>query len=189
MATRPDRAALLSPEEYLALERRAETKSEYYDGEIVAMSGASRAHSLIVGNAFASLHGQLRGRSCELHASDMRVRVSRTGAYVYPDIVVVCGQPQFEDDQVDTLLNPTVVMKVLSPSTEANDYGRKWDQYRRLDSLQEYLLIAQDRPHVERYRRHGEGLWLFDEADGEATLSLESIGCALALRDVYEQVL
>lgn len=190
MATRPEKTLLLSPEEYLALEREAETKSEFYDGEIVAMTGASWEHNLITGNIFLSLGNQLRGQPCRAATSDLRVRISPAGAYVYPDVVVVCGKPEFEDRHGDTLLNPALVVEVLSPSTQAKDYGRKGEAYRRLPSLREYLLVAQDRAHVERYRRHGGGLWLFDEADGpEAELALESVECTLVLRDVYEGVL
>ncbi len=179
----------VSPEEYLEAERRAEYKSEYFAGEILAMTGASREHNLIVGNLLGSLHPQLRGRPCELYPSDMRVKITRTGAYAYPDLVVVCGEPEFEDEQVDTLLNPTVLVEVLSPSTERHDRGRKWEHYRRLPSLAEFLLVAQEQPRIEHYLRQESGLWLFHDASGEdAVLELSSIGCTLALRDVYDKV-
>jgi Uma2 family endonuclease len=189
VSTEPQHS-LLSPQEYLEMERQAESKSEYYEGEIVAMTGASWEHNLIVADVLASLHQQLGSRSCGAAHSDLRVRISPAGVYVNPDLVVVCGKPEIEDDHVDTFIDPTVVIEVSSPSTEANDHGRKWEPYRRLRSLQEYLLIAQDRPHLERYRPHGDGVWLFDETDGiEATLALDAIECTLTSREVYEGVL
>lgn len=180
---------MISPEEYLVRERAAECKSEYIAGEVRTMTGASRKHNLVAVNLAALLHTQLRGRPCETYASDMRVQ-TRADVYLYPDVVVVCGEPELADDRFDTLLNPTVVVEVLSPSTEGYDHGEKWEKYRRLASLRDYLLVAQDEPRVERYTRQGEGLWLFSETDGlDAELRLESIGCTLALRDVYERVL
>ncbi len=123
----------LSPQEYLTLERQAETKSEYYAGEVFAMAGASRKHNTIVPNLLYLLVGQLKGRSCEVYNSDMRVKVSVTGLYTYPDLTVVCGKPRFDDDQEDTLLNPTVIVEVLSKSTEAYDRGEKFAMYRALE--------------------------------------------------------
>lgn len=179
----------LTPEEYLKLERKAERKSEYYRGEMYAMSGASREHNLIALNVSASLHRQLRHRPCEAYASDMRVKVSPTGLYTYPDLVVVCGKPQFEDAGLDTLLNPTALIEVLSPSTESCDRGSKFEQYRTLASLVDYLLIAQDRCHVEHYARQPDGKWLLTEARSlEETLRIASIECELALAEVYEKV-
>ena len=145
-----------TPEEYLALERKAEYKSEYINGEIYAMSGASRAHILITVNLTRELSTQLRGRPCEVYASDMRVKVSPTGMYTYPDVAAVCGEARFEDGQVDTLTNPSVIIEVLSPSTEAYDRGEKFAHYRKLQSLAEYVLVAQDKMRVEHFARHGE---------------------------------
>jgi Uma2 family endonuclease len=179
----------LTAQQYLEIERRAEYKSEFLNGEMFAMSGASRAHNLIATNVSSSLHAQLRGRPCETYASDMRVKVSVTGLYTYPDVVVVCGEAEFEDAHVDTLLNPTVIVEVLSPSTEAYDRGEKFAQFRNLASLREYVLIAQDRPRIERFRRSEGQDWLFSAVDGlEETAHLTAIGCELALTDVYERV-
>lgn len=158
--------ARFTPQQYLALERAAETKSEFFNGEIFAMAGASREHNLIATNVVRELSAQLKGRPCETYPGDMRVKVSETGLYTYPDVVVVCGEPRFEDEHGDTLLNPTLVVEVLSPSTEAYDRGEKSSHYRRLASLAEYVLIAQDRCHVERYARRPDGLWLLAEARG-----------------------
>lgn len=178
----------VSPEEYLAAERLAEIKSEYLAGEVHAMTGASRPHNLIVTNVVASLVVQLRGKPCQTYASDMRVKVPRARAYVYPDVAVVCGEPELEDEQLDTLLNPTLIIEVLSPSTADYDHGRKWEHYRRLGSLQDYLLIAQDQRRVERYTRRSGGMWLFSETTGSEVVSVDSIGCALVLDDVYDRV-
>jgi len=175
-------------EEYLARERLAERKSEYRAGEIVAMSGASRAHNLIAGNLFGELRQRLRGGPCEAYVNDMRVRVRQTGLYTYPDVVVACGDIQFEDDQVDTLLNPVVIIEVLSPSTEAYDRTEKFAHYRRLDSLQEYVLVSQNTVHVERYARQGEQWLLTEYRSLDDELPLDAIGCRVSLRDIYERV-
>ena len=179
----------LTPEDYLAIERSAESKSEYFDGEIFAMAGASRAHNTIVVNTTIELGNQLKKRPCKLYVSDIRVKVSPTGLYTYPDVVVVCGKEQFEDTHLDTLLNPTLIIEVLSDSTEAYDRGRKFEHYRHLDSLVEYALIAQQRPHVESYRRQPDQQWLLTECTGlDATLRLQSIDCDLALAEIYAKV-
>jgi Uma2 family endonuclease len=179
----------VSPEEYLALERKAEYKSEYLHGEIFAMTGASRKHNLIAVNTASSLNQQLRGRPCEVYVSDMRVKVAASGLYTYPDVVVVCGQPQFEDDYLDTLLNPTVLFEILSKSTERYDRIAKSDYYRTLESLTEHLLIAQDEVHVEHYVKQADGQWSLSELHSiDAAIELPSISCSLALRDVYDKV-
>jgi Uma2 family endonuclease len=178
-----------TPEQYLALERQAEYKSEFLDGEIFAMAGASREHNLIAGNVFASLHGQLRGRPSETYPNDMRIKVTATGLRTYPDVVVVCGEPQFEDENGDTLLNPTLLVEVLSRTTEAYDRGEKFAHYRLLESLVEYVLIAQNRCQVERLTRQPDGQWLLSEArDLGGSIALTSIGSQLALAEVYGRV-
>jgi Uma2 family endonuclease len=179
----------VTPQEYLARERRAEEKSEYWDGEVFLMTGASRAHNLIVLNVGGELHEQLKEHPCEVYPSNMRVRIPNTARYVYPDVSVVCGEPQFEDEELDTLLNPTVIVEVLSPSTEAFDRGKKLDSYRTIPSLQECLLIAQDERRVYLYTRQPDNRWLLSEAsDLDATLSLDSIGCQIALVEIYRKV-
>ena len=178
-----------TPASYLEFERASEEKHEFLAGEIFAMAGASERHNLIMGNTLASLHGQLRGRDCRVYPSDMRVKIAATGLYTYPDISVVCGGSEFEDDQRDTLLNPAVIIEVLSPTTEAYDRGKKFQHYRTLASLQEYLLIAQDVPRIEHYVRQPDNQWLLsDLGGGSGAVHLPSIGCALALVDVYEGV-
>ncbi len=178
----------LTPEEYLAFERKATTKHEYLAGEIVAMSGASFAHNFITGDIFGELRAQLQGGKCKAATSDMRVKVSETGAYFYPDVVIFCGEPQAEDNSSDTLLNPTVIIKVLSPSTEARDRGEKFWHYQQLASLQEYILVSQDRICVEHHLREGID-WLRTEfRELEEVISLTSIECKLYLRDIYSSV-
>ena len=179
----------VTPEEYLALERKAEYKSEYLHGEIFAMTGASRKHNLISGNIFAGLHQQLRGKSCEAYQGDMRVKVAASGLYTYPDVVVVCGEPQLEDDYFDTLLNPTVLFEVLSKTTERYDRIAKSGYYRALESLAEHLLVAQDEICVEQYVKQVDGQWALTETRSiEGAIELPSIDCSLALRDIYNKV-
>ena len=184
-----------TPEQYLELERKAGHKSEYVNGQILAMAGASEAHNTITVNVAAALHAQFRGRPCRAYVNDMRVRITDTGMYAYPDVAAVCDTPVFEDDHRDTLTNPTVLIEVLSPSTEAYDRGAKAAHYRRLSSLREYVLIAQDRYSVERYARpdgatHRPGdPWTFTEStDPDAVVHLASIGCDLSVRDIYDKV-
>jgi len=179
----------MSEAEYLAFERASEIKHEYFGGHVYAMSGASEPHNLIAGNTLASLHVQLRGRGCKVYPSDMKVRTPATRSYAYPDITVVCGEAKFDDDQRDILVNPTVIIEILSPSTEKYDRGLKFQHYRELGSLQEYILIAQDSPHIERFLRQDGGLWQFSDVTGtDAKIDLSSIDCTLHLSDVYEQV-
>ena len=177
-----------TPQEYLALERKSETRNEYYNGEIFAMSGASREHNLIAGNLFRDIGNQLEDRPCETYMSDMRVWIEATGLYTYPDVVVVCGEPRFQDREVDTLLNPTVIVEVLSPSTAAYDRGDKFRHYRRIDSLREFVLISQDRMMVERYTRRGNDWVLSDLTDPDQVLKLESIGCQIPLNRIYAKI-
>jgi Uma2 family endonuclease len=185
MAAEPNR---LSVQEYLRLERQAETKNEYLDGQMLAMTGASRRHNLIVANLMRELGNQLKHRPCELFPSDMRVRIPFANVYIYPDVSAVCGEPLFEDGEADTLLNPIFVLEVLSPTTEAYDRGKKRRWYQSLDSLSELLLVSQDVPVVEQYVRQGDG-WFLRTAEGlEAVLSLPSIQAELVLADVYHKV-
>lgn len=181
--------SLLTPEEYLALERRAELKSEYFAGEMFAMAGASRRHNLIAANIIRVLGNQLLERTYNVYPSDMRVKISKVGKYTYPDIVVACGEEQFEDDQKDTLLNPVVVIEILSESTEAYDRGKKFEHYQYLASLSEYLLITQDPYRVEQYVRQSDRTWTYLEFHNvEDTVRLRTIDCELALKDIYVKV-
>lgn len=177
-----------TPEQYLALERRAEFKSEFDNGFIEAMSGASREHNLINGNVFSEIRARLRDRPCEVYTNDMRVWIGPARQYTYPDVTAVSGEPGFQDGEFDTLLNPTLIVEVLSPSTESKDRSRKFAGYRRLKSLREYVLISQNEVLVEKYVRDGDK-WIYTVLDNlEDSLHLVSIDCAIPLKEVYAKV-
>ena len=176
-------------EEYLALERSSEIKHEYFNGEIFGMGGASKRHVSIVTNLVGELYSQLKTGSCQVYSTDLRVRVSPTGLYTYPDVIVLFEEPRFSDDQDDTLLNPALIIEVLSESTKDYDRGGKFEQYRTIDSFVEYLLIAQDRTHVEHYTRQRDGSWLLHETNNlEDTLQLKSAPCSLRIADIYARI-
>jgi len=180
----------LTEAEYLAIERAAPEKSEFLAGEMYAMAGATLAHTQIVSNLVRHLGVQLRGGPCRVVASDLRVKVAETGLQTYPDVVVFCGEPRLSDEHRDTLLNPRVLIEVLSSSTEAYDRGEKFAHYRRLPSLREYVLVSQTDAHIERFVRADDSAeWTLSEVAGlAATLPLDAIGCTLSLAEVYEQV-
>jgi Uma2 family endonuclease len=186
MATQPT-PRRLTVEEYLRREREATERSEYLEGEILAMAGASLRHNAIVASLTARLYAPLRERGCGVYSSDMRVQVAES--FLYPDVVIVCGQPILFDAAQDAITNPTVIVEVLSESTERLDRGRKSWAYRRLPSLQDYVLVSQEEPRVEHWRRGPDGAWLVSDIDGlQATLKLVSIGAELPLAEIYEQV-
>jgi Uma2 family endonuclease len=179
----------LTPEQYLEIERRAERKSEYWQGEMFAMAGAGESHNLLVTSMSAQIHSQLRSSASRTYANDMRVCVGVTGLYAYSDIVVVFGVPQFLDGRRDTLLNPSLIIEVLSPSTEAYDRGRKFEHCQSIDSLKQYLLVASERVHTDLFTRQPGGQWLLTAAGSiDDALDLESVGCRITLRDTYERV-
>ena len=179
----------MTPAEYLAFERASEEKHEYLNGIVVAMSGAKRAHNLIALNLGSKIHQALKDKNCEGYPSEMRIFVPETGLYAYPDLVVACGQPEFQDDVLDTLLNPVLIVEILSDSTESYDRGLKFENYRSINSLREYILVSQNRPAVEKYVKHGDGFWLLSSAVGlDASIMLDSIECSLPLVEVYEKV-
>ncbi len=187
----------MSPEEYLATERASETKHEYVNGEVYAMAGGSREHNLIVGNLVGEIGTRLKGGRCEVYPSGMRLQVSETGLYTYPDAMVVCEPPRFADREVDTLLNPKVIFEVLSGSTRTYDRGAmrrtqpwwKWAHFRRLGSLAEYVMVAQDEYQVEQLVRQPDGTWLFREhTTPEETLRFQSLGVEIPLSEIYYQV-
>jgi len=183
------RKTFTTPEEYLAAERKAEGKSEYFAGEVFAMVGASRRHNLVAANIIRVLGNQLVDRPCNVYPSDMRVKVSATGKYTYPDVVVACAEEQFDDAENDTLLNPVVIVEVLSASTEAYDRGKKFEQYQKIESLTEYILVAQEPYRVEQYIRQSDREWRYSEYhDAGEVIRINVINCELALRDVYAKV-
>jgi Uma2 family endonuclease len=187
MSTQPK--TFLTEAQYLEIERKAEYKSEFLNGETFAMAGAKEAHNLLIADVIFELMGQLRPRRCPVYPSEMRVRVKPSGFYTYPDVTALCGEPRFLDEQRDTLLNPHVIIEVLSPSTEAYDRGRKFDMYKALESLREYVLVATDRVHVDLYSRQPDGRWMLTSADQpEDSLTLESVGAQLKLSGLYQNV-
>jgi Uma2 family endonuclease len=180
---------LLTPHEYLAIERRAEYKSEYFGGEMFALAGANKRHNLIVANVVRVLGNQLLDRDCSVYPSDLRVRVNATGMYTYPDVTVACGEEQFEDDLNDTLLNPVVIIEVLPESTEAYDRGKKFEHYQSIGSLSDYLLIAQLPRRIEQFVRQDDSTWTYRAYHGvDDIVRLATIGCGLRLEDVYAKV-
>jgi Uma2 family endonuclease len=179
----------LSPEEYLEQERRAEYKSEYLAGEVFAMAGASRRHGLIVTNLIGELRQQLKGKPYEVYSGHLRLRVTLAGLYTYPDVMVVYADVQFADDQKDTVLNPVVLIEVLSESTSDYDRGRKFESYRTLPSLREYLTVAQDKPHIEHWTRQQEDSGsLVEFSNLSQTIRLASIDCVLPLKEIYDKI-
>jgi Uma2 family endonuclease len=178
----------LTPEQYLIAERKAEFRSEYVDGRMYAMSGASWEHGGITLNVAKLLSDQLADTPCHVRTTDQRVRARPGGPYYYPDIVVVCGEPQFEDKEFDTLLNATLIIEVLSPSTESYDRGAKFERYRQMSSLAEYLLISQTRVHIEHFVL-SDGSWIASEISAlDAVVDLTSIGVRLKVADIYHRV-
>ena len=179
----------ITPEEYLQRERNAEFRSEYFRGEMFAMASASASHNLIVLNAAASLREQLKRKPCTVYPSDLKLRIEATGLYTYPDVSVVCGEPKLESDGGDVLLNPIILIEVLSDSTEAYDRGKKFEHYRTIPTLKHYVLIAQDRYSIDCFTLHQDGNWILASGQGvEAKIKLESIDCELAVPEVYEKV-
>jgi Uma2 family endonuclease len=179
----------LTEQEYLAIERRAEFRSEFFGGEMFAMAGASRKHNRIVTNLVSSLDNQLRERPCNVYSSDLRVKIPATGLYTYPDVVVTCGEEEFADEEYDILLDPLVVIEVPSDSTEAYDRGKKFEHYQSVESLSTYVLVTRNSMRVEKYVRRDGGAWLYTEAHEEgAVVEIEAIRCELKLEDVYAKV-
>lgn len=178
----------LSPEEYLAIERRAEYKSEYVDGVMYAMAGGSERHNLIAGNLITELNVQLRAAPCRVYPSDLKVRVPNSKRFFYPDVSVVCGETQFADDEKDVVLNPVLVVEVLSESTAAFDRGKKFQSYQQIESLEEYLLVSQDEFVVEHYLRQEDSHWLYTKVSGlDNAITLPNMKCQLSLKDMYNK--
>ena len=179
----------LTPEEYLEFERKSEERHEYFDGEIFAMSGAKRNHNKITTNLSGLIWQHLKGKNCENYSNDMRVFIPATGLYTYPDLVVVCGEPKFQDDVFDTLLNPVLIVEILSETTESYDRGKKFMHYRSIESLREYVLISQEEALIEKYVKSGDGFWVLSEAVGtKSQIKFDSIDCVVALKEVYNRV-
>lgn len=179
----------LTPLEYLTIERAAPTKSEFYDGEMFAMAGGTAVHSLIGTNAAIEFGNKLRGKKCVPYNADLRIQVQATGLFTYPDLSAICGPLQFADADDDTVLNPSVLVEVLSPSTEAYDRGQKFLQYRQIPTLREYLLVSQGEPLAELFVRQEGNLWLLHAAAGrEAQLEIPSLQITVSLAEIYANV-
>jgi Uma2 family endonuclease len=199
MASMPKTETVYTEDEYLALERASLERHEYLDGQIYAMAGESPAHATICTNSGGQLYSQLRGGPCQVWSKDSKVRsgpipksrYNTQGLYSFPDLVVVCGEPKFLDEHSDVLINPKVIIEVLSPTTEAFDRGEKFLRYRTyLDSLTDYVVVAQSQPLVEHFARREDGKWVIAATATELsdTVVLSSIGCTLRLSEVYDRI-
>ena len=188
MATAPK--PYITAEEYLHRELKAEFRSDYFRGEIFAMAGASANHNLIVGNCVRTLGQQLKKKPCRVYPSDLKLRIEATGLYTYPDVSVVCGEPQLETNGGDVLLNPVVLIEVLSDSTEAYDRGKKFEHYRTIPSLKHYVLVAQDRHSIDCFTHTPDGSWVLTSCQSlEQSISLDSIDCEIVAADAYDKVI
>lgn len=180
----------ISPDEYLAMEVDSAVKHEYFNGEIFQMAGASLPHFQICSNTNTSISSQLKGRDCRSGQSDLRITIPATGLFTYPDVIVFCGEPELLDEtKPDTLLNPTLIVEVLSPSTAEYDRGPKFDHYKTIESLKEYVLVWQDKKRVARYTKRDDSSWVLTDFIGdEAIIELSSIDCTLLMDDIYDKV-
>jgi len=185
----PQKKYKISPEEYLAFERKSETRSEYFDGEIFAIAGASREHNQISANIVRVLGNQLLEKSCSVFSSDMKVKIIEIDKYTYPDIVVVCENEEYEDENDDILLNPLVIMEILSDSTEAYDRGDKFYHYQFIDSFTEYILVSQYFPKVEKFIRRKNGTWIYSRCQSmEDIVEIDLIKCEIPVSEIYRKV-
>lgn len=176
-------------DEYLEMEARAECKSEFYKGEIVAMTGGSPKHSIICFNLNGELREAIRDKECSGFESNMKLEIAEADAFVYPDLMVVCGEIELAKDTMDAITNPVLVVEVLSPSTESFDRGKKFEYYRMVPSLRQYILVSQEEPMVESYYKEGESRWIYTVAKGiEQAILFQSLGCEIALKEIYRKV-
>jgi Uma2 family endonuclease len=180
---------LFTSAEFLEFERQSEVKHELIDGELFEMAGANKRHNQISSNVMRLLGNQILERQCNIYSSDMRVKITSTGNYTYPDVVAVCGDEQFEDSTEDTLLNPQLIIEVLSKSTEAYDRGAKFEYYQTIEGFREYVLITQEPFRVEQYVRKNENEWTYFEfRKPESIIKLNSIDCEVSLQDIYHKI-
>ncbi|MGC2237948.1 MAG: Uma2 family endonuclease [Pyrinomonadaceae bacterium] len=178
-----------TPEEYLQLERDSEIRHEYTDGKVFEMAGANRRHNRISTNIVRLLDNQLLERDCNIYGNDMRVKITSNEKYTYPDIVAVCGEEIFQDEMEDTLLNPMLIVEVLSKSTEAYDRGEKFEYYQTIESFCEYVLITQEPFRVEQFVRKDTNIWTYFEfRNSDDVVKLTSIDCKFTLRDIYHKI-
>ena len=176
----------ISPDEYLAMEREVEEKHEYFDGYVVAMSGASHEHNIIAGNLFSEIGHFLKGKECRLYPSDMRVSTPGRDTYIYPDASIVCGKPEFEDDKFDILKNPVTVFEILSPSTQKNDIGYKFLWYQQISILREYIMIDSSKVFVQTVRKQKDGAWRFEDiVNRDGDIHIQTIDFKISIVDIY----
>lgn len=180
----------ISEEDYLTMEKVSPVKHEYFDGEIFQMAGASERHNNIAGNIYGELYVQMKKRPCKVYQNDMRLYMEKEGIYVYPDVMVVCGKPEIKKyKSLDNILNPVLIVEVLSDSTADYDKGAKFEQYRTIESFKEYLLVSQDTKQITRYTKQADGSWVLMDFIGEKTeIELSSIECTLMMEDIYDKV-
>ena len=179
----------ISPEDYLHIERRSTYRSEYVNGEMFAMAGATRQHNRISSNLVSEINLHIKSSDCNIYSSDLRVHVPSTGYFTYPDIVITCGKEEFTDAHNDVLVNPLVIMEILSDSTASIDRGKKFEQYRELASFVEYLLVEQRTPHIEQYILYDAQEWRYRTVRGiDEQVRIQTIDCTLSLRDIYHKV-
>jgi len=185
----PQTSRRLTEAEYLEIERAAECKSEFFDGEVFAMAGGTLQHSLIGTNVTREFGNRLGNNRCVAFNADLRIKIEATGLLTYPDLSVICGPPQFAERLDDTVVNPTVLVEVLSNSTEAYDRGRKFEHYRQIPTLQEYLLVSQTEPRIEQFVRESDGRWVLNEAVGmEKKVELPSLKITISLSEIFAKV-
>jgi Uma2 family endonuclease len=185
----PQTTPRLTEAEYLRIERAADFKSEFFDGEMFAMAGGSLEHSLIATNIAGEFRSRLKGRDCIAFNADLRIKIETTGLNTYPDLSIICGPAQLVEGSNDTATNPTVIVEVLSDSTEAYDRGKKFEHYRQIPTLREYILVSQEEPRIEQFIRQEDGRWILSEASGlETSLDVPSLGIAVALREIFANV-
>lgn len=180
----------ISEEDYLTMEAVSPVKHEYFDGEIFQMAGASERHNNIAGNIYGELYGQLKRGSCKVYQNDMRLYIEKEGIYTYPDVMVVCGKPEIKKyKNLDNILNPVLIVEVLSPSTADYDKGAKFEQYRTIESFREYLIVSQNAKQIIRYTKQADGSWnLMDFIGDKTEIELSSIECTLKMEDIYDKV-
>ncbi len=179
----------VSPTDYLIIEQAAKDKHELHQGRVVAMAGASLAHNEIVSNVFGVIKSFLKGNSCRIYPSDLRIHIPSSDSFTYPDLSIVCGKPEMLDGQFDTITNPTVILEVMSPSTEQYDRGTKFFYYMQIPSLKEYILISSSNLYIQTASKQTDGSWKFDEiTDNNASLSIQTIGNTIGVNEIYENV-
>ena len=179
---------LMTAIEYLEFERNSLEKHEFYNGEIYAMAGAKERHNLIVSNLIASFHSKFKNKPCVVYPSDMRVVIDEYNHYTYPDVTLVCGERKFLDNKNDCLLNPNVIVEVLSESIERYDRGKKFEAYRNISSLREYMLVSSEHKKIELFTKTTDGKWFLSENGVEDTIVIPALDLTLLLSDVYDKV-